>query len=32
MLDILYKDHQLIALNKPPGIAVQPDKTGDAVL
>lgn len=29
MLDILYKDHQLIALNKPPGIAVLPDKTGD---
>ena len=29
MLDILYKDHQLIALNKPPGIAVQPDKTDD---
>lgn len=29
MLDILYKDHQLIALNKPPGIAAQPDKTGD---
>lgn len=32
MLDILYKDHQIIALNKPSGIAVQPDKTGDATL
>lgn len=32
MLDILYKDHQFIALNKPPGIAVQPDKTGDVTL
>lgn len=32
MLDILYKDHQLIALNKPPGTAVQPDKTGDVPL
>lgn len=32
MLDILYKDHQLIALNKAPGIAVQPDKTGDVTL
>ncbi len=32
MLDILYKDHQLIALNKAPGIAVQPDKTGDVAL
>lgn len=29
MLDILYKDHQVIALNKPVGIAVQTDKTGD---
>jgi len=29
MLDILYKDHQVIALNKPAGIAVQTDKTGD---
>lgn len=29
MLDILYKDNQLIVLNKPPGIAVQDDKTGD---
>ncbi|HRI62192.1 MAG TPA: RluA family pseudouridine synthase [Saprospiraceae bacterium] len=32
MLDILYKDHQIIALNKAPGIAVQPDKTGDVTL
>ncbi|MBV6438438.1 MAG: RluA family pseudouridine synthase [Haliscomenobacteraceae bacterium CHB4] len=32
MLDILYKDHQIIALNKLPGIAVQPDKTGDVAL
>lgn len=32
MLDILYKDHQIIAVNKPPGIAVQPDKTGDRCL
>jgi 23S rRNA pseudouridine1911/1915/1917 synthase len=32
MLDILYKDHQLFAVNKPPGIAVQPDKTGDVAL
>ena len=29
MLDILYKDHQVIALNKPAAIAVQTDKTGD---
>jgi 23S rRNA pseudouridine1911/1915/1917 synthase len=32
MLDILYKDHQLIALNKPTGLAMQPDKTGDLTL
>lgn len=32
MLDILYKDHQIFAVNKPPGIAVQPDKTGDTAL
>ena len=32
MLDILYKDHQLFALNKPPGIATQADKTGDMPL
>ena len=32
MLSILYKDHQLIALNKAPGIATQPDKTGDIAL
>lgn len=32
MLDILYKDHQIIAVNKSPGIAVQPDKTGDTAL
>ena len=29
MLPVLYKNNQLIACNKPPGIAVQPDKTGD---
>ncbi len=29
MLDVLIKNNQFIALNKPPGIAVQPDKTGD---
>jgi len=27
---VLYKNNQLIAFNKPPAIAVQPDKTGDA--
>ncbi len=30
MLDVLIKNNQFIAFNKPPGIAVQPDKTGDA--
>ena len=29
MLDVLIKNNQFIAFNKPPGIAVQPDKTGD---
>jgi len=29
MLEVLYKNNQLIACNKPAGIAVQPDKTGD---
>lgn len=29
MLQVLYKNNQLIACNKPPGLAVQPDKTGD---
>jgi len=29
---ILYKNNQLIAMNKPAGIAVQNDKTGDKVL
>ena len=29
---ILYKNNQLIAFNKPPAIAVQPDKTGDKAL
>lgn len=29
MLHILYKNNQIIACNKPPGLAVQPDKTGD---
>ncbi len=32
MLDILYKDHQLFAVNKPAGVPVQADKTGDATL
>lgn len=32
MLDILYEDDSLLALNKAPGIPVQPDKTGDACL
>lgn len=32
MLDILYKDNQCIAVNKPVGVPVQPDKTGDATL
>jgi 23S rRNA pseudouridine1911/1915/1917 synthase len=32
MLEILYKNNQLLAVNKPPGIAVQPDKTGDETL
>lgn len=32
MLNILYKDHQIFALNKPAGIAVQTDKTGDPAL
>ena len=29
MLDILYEDNHLIAINKKPGDIVQPDKTGD---
>ncbi|MEO6036891.1 MAG: RluA family pseudouridine synthase [Saprospiraceae bacterium] len=29
MLDVLIKNNQFIAFNKPSGIAVQPDKTGD---
>lgn len=32
MLDILYKDNQCIAINKAPGIPVQPDKTKDETL
>ncbi len=30
MLDVLCKNNQLIACNKPAGVAVYPDKTGDA--
>jgi 23S rRNA pseudouridine1911/1915/1917 synthase len=29
MLDVLYKNNQLIAFNKPTNVPVQPDKTGD---
>ena len=29
---VLYKNNQLIAFNKPPGLAVQEDKTGDRAL
>lgn len=29
---ILYKDNQLLVLNKPPGLPSQPDKTGDTSL
>ena len=29
MLDVLYKNNQLIAFNKPNNVPVQPDKTGD---
>lgn len=29
MLNVLYKNNQLIACSKPPGLPVQPDKTGD---
>ncbi|MEO1260131.1 MAG: RNA pseudouridine synthase [Bacteroidota bacterium] len=29
---VIYKNNQLIAFNKPPGIPVQPDKTGDKSL
>lgn len=32
MLDILLKNNQLIAVNKPPGLPVQSDKTGDTAL
>lgn len=32
MIDILYEDDSLLALNKPPGAPVQPDKTGDDCL
>lgn len=32
MIDILYEDDSMLALNKPPGIPVQPDKTGDDCL
>jgi len=32
MIDILYEDDALLALNKPPGVPVQPDKTGDDCL
>lgn len=32
MLNVLYKNNQLIAVDKPAGIAVQPDKTGDTPL
>lgn len=32
MLNILYEDAHLLALNKPPGMPVQPDPSGDASL
>jgi 23S rRNA pseudouridine1911/1915/1917 synthase len=32
MLSILFKNNQLIVCNKPPGLAVQPDKTSDQSL
>jgi 23S rRNA pseudouridine1911/1915/1917 synthase len=32
MLDIIYKDNQLLVVNKPPGLPVRPDKTGDKTL
>ncbi|HRP81730.1 MAG TPA: RluA family pseudouridine synthase [Flavobacteriales bacterium] len=31
-LDIVFRDAHLLAVNKPPGMAVQPDRTGDACL
>ena len=31
-LQILYEDNHIIAINKPPGVLVQPDKKGDAAL
>jgi len=32
MLEILYEDNHLIAVNKPPGILVQADRTGDRTI